>query len=92
MGSVKSISFVKLTLTEINEGKDRLNIYTSQDGVTYEGIYSPSLDILRDMTVGEETSVPVGRRARYVALRFDPIYGQIQSTLTITQFDVIGEV
>lgn len=92
LGSVKAVSFVKLTATVLTEGKDRLNIYTSEDGVTYEGIYSPSLDILRSLTLGEEKSVPVGRRARYVALRFDPLYGPVQSTLTITQFDVIGEV
>lgn len=92
IGSVKNVSFVKFTFTELTASKHLLNIHTSEDGATYEGLSVPFVDIVRDFIVGDEVIVPIGRRARYVALRFDPIGGQAQANLTLTQFDVIGEV
>ena len=92
IGSVKSVSFVKFKFTELNTSKNRLNIYTSEDGSTYQRLDIPFVDMVRDFTLGEEAMIPVGRRARYVALRFEPIGTQVQANLTLTQFDVIGEV
>lgn len=92
IGSVKSVSFVKFKFTELNTSKNRLNIYTSEDGSTYTGLGIPFVDAVRDFTVGDEVTVPVGRLARYVALRFEPIQVQVQANIVLTQFDVIGEV
>lgn len=92
IGSVKSVSFVKFTFTELNASKHRLNIFTSEDGSSYQGLVVPFVDMVRDFTVGDEVTVPIGRKARYVALRFEPIQNQVQANLTLTQFDVIGEV
>jgi hypothetical protein len=92
IGSIKSVSFVKFKFTEITAGKHLLNIYTSEDGSSYSGLVVPFVDAVRDFTAGDEVMVPIGRRARYVALRFEPIGVQVQSNLAISQFDVIGEV
>lgn len=92
IGSIKDVSFVKFTFTELTAGKHLLNIYTSEDGVSYDGLVVPFVDAVRDFAVGEEVMVPIGRRARYVAMRFAPIGTQVQSNLAISQFDVIGEV
>lgn len=92
IGSIKSVSFVKFKFTELNASQHRLNIYTSEDGSDYEGLVTPFVDMVRDFTVGVEVMVPIGRRARYVALRFEPIQVQVQANLTLAQFDVIGEI
>jgi len=92
IGSIKSVSFVKFKFTELTNDQDKLNIYTSEDGVDYAGLVVPFVDAVRDFAVGDEVMVPIGRRVRYVAMRFEPIGVQVQSNLAISQFDVIGEV
>ena len=92
IGSIKSVSFVRFRFSEITIGQEFLNIYTSEDGVSYSGLEVPFVDMVRDFFVGDTVLVPIGRRARYVAMRFSPTSGSTQSNLEITQFDVIGEV
>jgi len=92
VGSVKAISRIDVTFEYITEGKDRLNVYTSQDGVTYEPLYEPNVTILRTFTNNVPFSLAVGRLARYVALRFEPLSGTLSSDMSITQFDVIGAI
>jgi len=93
LGSVKDVSRVIFSFSGLSDGKDRLNIYTSEDGVEYTGLVSPFVDIVRGFQVGDIVSVSIGRRARYVAMRFDSIDGStIRPSFVLTQFDVIGEV
>ena len=93
LGLVKDISRVIFSFSALSGSKDRLNIYTSEDGVEYTGLTSPFVDIVRGFQVGDVVSVSIGRRAQYVAMRFDSIDGStIRSSFVLTQFDVIGEV
>lgn len=90
LSDLDDVSFVDVNFSEITEGKDKLNIFTSEDNVTYTPLDVPFVDILRAMTIGTDVRVPIGRRCRYVALRFQPLGTQIQSNFTLTKFDVLG--
>ena len=90
LGSIKWVSFATVNFSDLSNGKDQLNIYTSADNVTYEPLETPSDDILRSLTIGTDRQVPVGRRARYVALRFEPFGPQLQSNFTLAKFDIFG--
>lgn len=90
LSDLDDVSFVVLNFSELTEGKDKLNIFTSEDNVTYTPLDIPFVDILRALTIGSDVRVPIGRRCRYVALRFQPLGTQIQSNFTLDTFDVLG--
>lgn len=90
LGSVRQVNRVVFQFDEIGLPAKFLNIYTSEDGVTYNRMETPFVDIIRSQVEGEETSVMIGRRARYLQFRFEPISGQIDATIALSKFDVIG--
>lgn len=90
LGEIDWVSFAVVNFTSISNGKDQLNIYTSTDDVTYTPLETPFDDILRSMTIGSDRQVAVGRRARYVALRFEPFGPQVQSNFVLAKFDLLG--
>lgn len=92
LGSIKSVSRVLIQLDFLSAGKSVLNLYTSLDGATYQGLDQPFLDNLRNITIGSQLSFPIGRRARYLELRFDVLNGAIQAGFDLSQFAVLGEV
>lgn len=92
LGSVKSVSRVLVQLDFLSAGKRFLNLYTSLDGVTYQGLDQPFLDSFRNIAIGTQLSLPIGRRARYLELRFDVLNGTIQAGFDLSQFAVLGEV
>lgn len=90
LGEIELVAFAVVAFSELTNGKDQLNIYTSADNVTYTPLETPFDDILRSLTLGTDRQVAVGRRARYVALRFQPFGPQIQSNFVLTKFDILG--
>ena len=92
LGSVKFVSRVVFTFDFLTEGRDVLNFYTSEDGVNYTPLTQPFTDIIRSFQDGEPTSVSIGRRCQYIAIRFELPSGTIQPQFLVSQFDVIGEI
>ena len=90
LGEDKNITKVLFTFTAISGNKDLLNIYTSSDNITFTEMSSPFVDTIRSFTVGEQVSVQIGRRARYVAMRFDIIESTLSPTFELSQFDIYG--
>jgi hypothetical protein len=90
LGEIEWIGFVIVNFSEITSGKRLLNVFTSTDNVNFEPLYTPFDDILRSLVVGTDRRVAVGRRARYVALRFQPVGLVVQSNFVLDKFDVLG--
>jgi len=92
LGQVYCVSRIEFILSSLSGFKDTLNIWTSEDGITYEPLATPFRDIIRQSQFGTNTAIAIGRDARYISLRIQPGASAPLAEASLTKFEVYGSL